>query len=73
MNIGYSSSLGIVEKNDFKKTVYTAGIDGYTENILKNNELNKTIKLYQNTYKKNNLLSITPSNLDIAQKNIHSF
>jgi 4-hydroxy 2-oxovalerate aldolase len=66
-------ALGIVEKNDFKKTVYTAGIDGYTENILKNNELNKTIKLYQNTYKKNNLLSITPSNLDIAQKNIHSF
>ena len=45
-------ALGIVERNKSSKTVYTAGVDGYVENVLKNNELNKTIKLYENTFAK---------------------
>ena len=66
-------SLGIIEKNKFSKNIYLAGIDGYRENLYKNTELNSILSLFQKNFQKTNLVSITPSKLDIIQKNIHSF
>jgi 4-hydroxy 2-oxovalerate aldolase len=65
-------SLGIIEKNEGKKTIFTAGLDGYKDNLIKNSELNETIKSFHEHFKTSEVISLTPSRLDLVQKNVYS-
>lgn len=65
-------SIAIATKNKEIKNIYLAGVDGYDNLSYKNNELNLTFQtIKRNT--KCNIISITPSALDIDIESLFSF
>ena len=65
-------AIAIASKNEKIKNIFLAGIDGYDNLNSKNNELNLTFQLIKaNT--KCNILSITPTALNLDIKSLFSF
>ena len=65
-------AIAVASKNKKIKNIFLAGIDGYNNLNSKNNELSQTFQLIK-TNTKCNILSITPTALDLDIKSLFSF
>lgn len=65
-------SLAIASKSSKAQNIYLVGFDGYDRLTNKNNELNSTFEIFK-SFINCNILSLTPTNLNIETKSIYSF